>query len=61
MNETIIPVGYRSTQVAEMFNVSTRTVTEWVRRGVLPGRILGGTVIVYKPAVDRIRAEAEAA
>lgn len=60
--EVIIPeIGYRSDVVARMFGVTKRTVTNWVKQGVLPGRIVGGTVLVYRGPVDRMRAEAEAA
>jgi phage terminase Nu1 subunit (DNA packaging protein) len=54
-------VGYHSAQIAEMFGVSKRTVADWVKRGVLPGRVIGGTLIVYRGPVDRILAEATAA
>ena len=60
-NETITRLGYRASECAQMFGVSESAVRAWVRNGVLPGRVIGGTVIVWRSAVDRLRAEAEAA
>lgn len=60
--ETIIPeIGYSADVVAQMCGVSKRTVSNWVKRGVLPGRVVGGKLIVFRGPVDRLRAEAEAA
>jgi hypothetical protein len=59
--ETIIPVGYRTGEVAAMFGVDPRTVNNWVRTGVLPGRLVGRTLLIWRGPVDRLLAEAEAA
>lgn len=57
-NETIT---YKGSEAAKILGVHRRTVTRWVRDGVLPGRIISGTCLVYRQAVDRMKAEAEAA
>ena len=60
-NETIIPVFYRTGEVAKFVGVSDRAVRTWVHTGVLKGTVVGGTVLVFRGPVDRLLAEAGAA
>lgn len=60
-NEISETISYKASEAAKIIGVHRRTVTRWVREGVLPGRIIAGTCLVYRGAVDRMRAEADAA
>lgn len=57
-NETIFIKG---SEASKRIGVNRRTITRWVRDGVLPGRIISGTCLVYRRAVEELCSEPEAA
>lgn len=61
MSDLEQPIFVKSSEAARILGITRRTVIRWVHNGTLPGRVIAGSCLVSKTAIDRMRAEAEAA